>query len=157
MGDFAGARMEALAALDATEKRDHMYRDTFRAIALASLGRTALEQHDVEAADAAFSQAALHLEGRPRTLGGGYLMVQALAGLARTRREDAKFLEALELIDNRKRLNFSYFWTCGDGPTQLDLARAAAAVGRTGDAAMLLERAVLSGSAEAATFAAAQK
>jgi eukaryotic-like serine/threonine-protein kinase len=156
MGDHGGARAAALAALDAVEKADHIYRDTFRAIALVSLGRSVIEQGDVDAADAAFSQAIFHLRGRPRMLGGGHLLVQALAGRARARVDTDAFLEALDVLEQRRPGNFSDFWTCDNGHSLLDLARAAAAVGRSEESATLLRRAVDSGSSEATALTAAR-
>jgi serine/threonine-protein kinase len=82
-GRLEEARAQCLEGLDAVERTDHMYRDTFRAIGLSTLGRVALEQRDAEAARTAYHQCQLHLEGRPHTLGGGWLVVQALAGQAR--------------------------------------------------------------------------
>ena len=83
LNDLDGARRSCLAGLEAVEKSDSMYRDTFRGVCLCALGRTAISQGDEAAAHAAFFQAASHLRGRPRGLGGGYLLVQALSGLAR--------------------------------------------------------------------------
>ncbi len=82
-GELDAARAACLRGLEAVERSDNMYRDTFRGVCLCALGRTALEQGDTEAAHAAFTQAVAHLRGRPRALGGGHLLVQALAGLAR--------------------------------------------------------------------------
>jgi len=149
LGDPPAARLTALSALDAVERTDHIYRDTFRAIALVALGRAAVDQEDSDAAQAAFTQAILHLQGRPRALGGGHLMVQARAGLARAAPSAGAFVEALDAFQARRSGNFSHFWTCDDAQSLLDLARAAVAVDRSAEAATLLERAVASGSAEA--------
>jgi hypothetical protein len=88
------------------------------------------------------------LNGRPRTLGGGHLVVQALAGLARAGGDGAPFSEALALFESRQALNFQYFHGCHDDVTLLELARAARAVGRRGDAESLLARAREAGSLE---------
>ena len=129
-GDLDGARSRCLAGLDAVEKSDHMYRDTIRGVCLCVLGRTALEQSDLPAARAAFQQAVSHLRGRPRALGGGHLIVQALAGLARLGGGPAHFEEALALFERREDFDFSLFWLCGDDVTVAELSRAAAALGR---------------------------
>jgi len=78
-GEFDQARRKCLAGLESAERTDHMYRDTFRAICLLVLARTALDQGDREAAGTALSQCSLHLKGRSRMLGGGFVRVQILA------------------------------------------------------------------------------
>ena len=148
-GDLAGARAACLRGLEAVEKSDNMYRDTFRGVALCALGRTALEQNDAEAAHAAFTQAAAHLRGRPRALGGGQLLVQALSGLSRCGDGAAVFEEALALFESRHGYSFDMMWSCDDGTTLLELSRAARDAGRAEDAAGLHRRAVAAGSREA--------
>ena len=148
-GDLEGARRSALQGLAAGERTDHMYRDTFRGIALVSLGRTALEQRDTDAANAAFHQAVLHIRGRPRSLGGGYLLTQALAGLARAGAGAWCLDEALSLFDTRAGCDFSWLWCCQPDTTQLEIARAARVVGRDEIAREHLEFARLGGSLEA--------
>ena len=149
MGDAAGARARCLEGLEAVEKSDHMYRDTFRAICLCVLGRAALDEADVAAARAAFAQAAAHLRGRPRALGGGHLLVQALAGLSRAGEPGEHFEEAMRLFEGRQGFNFSYLWICSDDVTLLELSRAAASLGRNDEAAALRSKAISSGSSEA--------
>ena len=126
-----------------------MYRDTFRGVGLCALGRTAVEQRDVPAADAAFAQAVAHLRGRPRSLGGGHLLVQALAGLSRSGSGAVPFEEALALFRTRSGHDFSFMWACTDGVTLLELSRAAAALGKVSEAADFLEQARAAGSREA--------
>jgi TolB-like protein/predicted Ser/Thr protein kinase len=123
-GRLDEARAAALAGVEAAERSDHMYRDSFRAISLCSLGRTALDQGDRAAAHAAFTQLVAHIKGRERTLGGGFLMVQALAGLARAGDGPAPLAEARRLYEERDRFNFSILWTCDDATTQRDLQAA---------------------------------
>jgi serine/threonine protein kinase/Tfp pilus assembly protein PilF len=130
MGDAAGARSRCLEGLEAVEKSDHMYRDTFRAICLCVLGRAALDEGDVPAARAAFAQAIAHLRGRPRALGGGHLLVQALAGLSRAGEPGEHLNEALRLFDTQRGFDFSYLWLCSDDVTTAELKRAREAVGR---------------------------
>ncbi|MFY9552047.1 MAG: protein kinase [Thermoanaerobaculia bacterium] len=148
-GDLTGARAACLQGLEAVERSDFMYRDTFRGVCLCALGRTALSQDDVAAAQAAFTQAVAHLRGRPRALGGGHLLVQALAGLARAAGGEAPLEEALDLFARRDGHDFSLIWCCSDDVTLLELSRAASATGRTAEAAELLRRAVVTGSTEA--------
>jgi serine/threonine protein kinase/tetratricopeptide (TPR) repeat protein len=148
-GELEKARVACLAGLDAVERSDNMYRDTFRGVCLCALGRTALAQGDVTAARAAFVQAAAHLRGRPRTLGGGQLLVQALAGLARAGDGEAPLNEALELFESRRSHNFDLMWACSDDVTLFELARGAGRVGRTEQSAGLFARARESGSREA--------
>ena len=148
-GDLEGARAACLRGLDAVERSDNMYRDTFRGVALCALGRTALEQRDPTAAHAAFTQAVAHLRGRPRALGGGHLLVQALAGLSRCGDGPSALDEALGLYASRQGLNFDMMWGCDDGVTLLELSRAARDAGRAEEAAGLHRRAVAAGSREA--------
>ncbi len=148
LGDLEGARARCLEGLEAVEKSDNMYRDTFRGVCLCALGRGALEQGDEAAARTAFSQAAAHLRGRPRGLGGGFLLVQALAGLARAG-DAERFGEAARLYRDRRGHDFSFLWACTDDVTLLELARAAAAVGRSGEAEDLFRQARAAGSREA--------
>ena len=148
-GDLAGARARCLEGLEAVEKSDHMYRDSVRALCLCSLGRTALEQGDSPAAQAAFAQAIAHLRGRPRALGGGHLLAQALAGLSRAGSGPQPYEESLRLFERRDGFNFSWLWSCSDDVTLLELSRAAAALGRAEEARSLLARAREAGSVEA--------
>jgi len=148
-GDLENARRRCLEGLEAVERSDSMYRDSFRGICLCVLGRTALAQGDGAAARAAFGQAAAHLRGRPRGLGGGHLLVQALAGLARAGEGAGRFDEAEVLYEGRRGHDFSALWTCTDDVSLLELAQAAAAVGRGGHAQELFDKARAAGSGEA--------
>jgi TolB-like protein/Tfp pilus assembly protein PilF len=148
-GELEEARAACLSGLDAVERSDNMYRDTFRGVCLCALGRTALAQGDAPSALAAFTQAVAHLRGRPRTLGGGQLLVQALAGLSRTGDGSPRLDEALELFQSRQGFNFDLMWICSDDVTLLELARAAAEAGRADEAVGLLARARERGSQEA--------
>ena len=138
-----------LEGLATVERSDFMYRDTFRGVGLCALGRAAVEQRDVPAAGAAFAQAVAHLRGRPRSLGGGHLLVQALAGLSRAGSGEAAFDEALALFRTRSGHDFSFMWVCTDGVSLLELSRAAAALGKESEAADFLEEARAAGSREA--------
>jgi len=148
-GDLEAARARCLEGLEAVEKSDSMYRDTFRGVCLCSLGRSALEQGDASAARAAFAQAVSHLRGRPRGLGGGYLLVQGLAGLSRAGEGAEPLEQALDLHRTRRGHDFSLMWTCSEDVTLLELSRAAAVLGRPDEAADLLEKARIAGSREA--------
>ena len=151
-GDFPGARQACLDGLDDIERSDHMYRDTFRCIGLCVLARTALDQGDAGAAGAALHQVLAHLAGRERTLGGGFLAAQAMAGLARAG-EGVRWLDdARRLFARRERFNFAVAFICSDESTLIELARAALQVGSP-DAPELLERACEAGSFEARRIA----
>jgi eukaryotic-like serine/threonine-protein kinase len=142
MGDLEGARARCLEGLEAVEKSDHMYRDSFRAICLCVLGRTALDEKDSPAARAAFTQAIAHLRGRPRALGGGHLLVQALAGLSRAGEGPAPYEQALLLFEKRQGFSFSWLWGCSEDATLDQLSRAAESLGHAGEAESLRLRAV---------------
>src|SRR5262249_20714018 len=105
-GRLDEARAQCLAGLDHVERTDHMYRDTFRAICLNALGRTALDQGDAEAARTAFRQCELHVGGRPRTLGGGFLLAQAKAGRATASGDGALLREAQAAVETRSELDW---------------------------------------------------
>jgi serine/threonine-protein kinase len=142
------AHAHCLLGLDSVERSDHMYRDSIRAFCLCALGRTAIEAENPAAARAAFGQVVAQLHGRPRALGGGHLVVQALAGLARSGEGDAPFSEALRVFETRDGFNFQYFHGCCDDVTLLELARGADVVGRREEADALLRRAREAGSLE---------
>jgi serine/threonine-protein kinase len=128
-GRLTEARARCIAGVDAAEASDNMYRDTLRAISFNVLGRTALDQGDREAAHAAFVQSEMHLDGRRRTLGGGYLYCQAVAGRAMVDGDRAALQRARETFEQRSAFDWSWFWQCEDGVTRADLARASAAGG----------------------------
>ena len=127
-GRLEEARAMCLGALESVEGSDHMYRDTFRGIALCCFARTAFDQSDVAGARAALDQVLAQIRGRDRTLGGGYLVVQALAGLARAGDGIERFNEAESLFASRNRLNFALMSGCDDATTLVALARAAIAL-----------------------------
>jgi serine/threonine-protein kinase len=150
-GQLEEARRHCLAGLDVADASDHMYRDIFRGFSLCTLGRVALEQGDQDAARAAFGQAASHIRGRPRAVGSGHILVQALAGLARAGAGEGPLAEALDLFETRKGpCNFLFFYGCVEHFTLLQLARAARALGRADQARRLYGRAREAGSLEAA-------
>jgi serine/threonine protein kinase/tetratricopeptide (TPR) repeat protein len=129
-GDLDAARRSALEGLASSEQTDSMYRDSFRGVCLVSLGRTALRQDDLDAARTAFQQAVLLFRGRPRALGGGHLLVQALAGLAQSGSGAALLDEAMALEQSRDGFNFSWLWCCQPEISHLEMARAANVLGR---------------------------
>ena len=92
------------------------------------------------------------MDGRPNVISGGYLVVVAKAGLARSGGDSTAFDEALSLFQSRKGYEFSFSPGTSDGVALLDLARSAAALGRVEEARELLDRARSSGSGEAATW-----
>jgi TolB-like protein/Tfp pilus assembly protein PilF len=149
MNRLEEARAAALRGIEAAEKSDHMYRDTLRGIGLLSLGRTALRQGDRAGARAAFDQAADHLRGRDRTLGGGHLMVQALAGLAQATRDAAPYEKARALFERRAGHDFSWLWGATDDVSLLEMARAARTLAKPSEAIDLLRRADAAGATQA--------
>ena len=148
-GRLDDARRACLSALDLVERSDHMYRDSFRGVGLLTLARVALDQLDCNAAVAALRQLVAHLEGRDHTLGGGFLMVQALAALTRAGQGAEPLAAARRLFAARNGFNFSLLWLCTDDAALLELGRAAQSIGDT-DAHDLLVRARDAGSFEAA-------
>jgi hypothetical protein len=116
-----------------------MYRDSHRVLCLVTLGRIALQQGDVVAAHAAYGQAIAHLHGRPRTLAGGWLLTQALAGLAASGEGRSSYDEAAGLYERRDRFDFSWLWFCTVDTTLRDLTGAAMALGLEGEARRLHE------------------
>lgn len=144
-GRLDPARRRCLAGLEAAERSDHMYRDSFRATCLCALGRVALDQDDREAARAAFRQCELQLEGRRATLGGGWFMVQALSGRAAADRDEPLYEEARARLEARSRLDWSWQWLATEEVAAEHLARAAAALGREDEATAWRARARGSG------------
>jgi tetratricopeptide (TPR) repeat protein len=148
-GDLEAARAQCLEGLVRVEASDHMYRDIFRGFSLAVLARTALDQGDLPAAQVATRQAVALFRGRPRALGSGFLVVQALAMLARAGGGEKPYEEAVRLLETRADFDFTWFYGCSDDTTLPELARAAAALGRPEEARAHRERARAAGSAEA--------
>ena len=127
-GELEDARRFCMQGLDAVERTDHMYRDTLRGICLCSLGRTALDQGNLEAASAAFNQAIAHIRGRSSALGGGHLIAQAMAGLAQVHRDVALLTSARQLFSSRGQFSFHYFAACSDDVTLAAINQAADAI-----------------------------
>jgi TolB-like protein/tetratricopeptide (TPR) repeat protein len=153
LGEPESARARCLEGLEAVERSDNMYRDTFRGHCLCALGRAAVDLRDDATAAVAFHQAVTHLRGRPRTLGGGYLLIQALSGLARAGGEPAPLEEALALWRARDGHDFSFMWSCTPEVTLLEISRAAASLGRREEAAAFLAQARAAGLREPSTAA----
>jgi hypothetical protein len=77
------------------------------------------------------------------------LLVQALAGATRAGEGAEPFEEGLELYDRREGWDFRWLWGCSEDITLLELARAAAALGRDEAARRLIARACDVGCTEA--------
>jgi serine/threonine protein kinase/tetratricopeptide (TPR) repeat protein len=140
-GRLDDARRHARAGIDAAERSDHAYRDTFRAHALTVLGRVALDQGDRLAAEAAFNQVLAQARGRPRPRACGHFVVQALSGLARATGKSTYFDDARELFESRETYNFGTFYGALVGDTLFELALVAHSLGRIDDAHSLQMRA----------------
>ena len=119
-------------ALTTIERSDHMYRDSFRGVALVTRGRIGLDLGDRAAAEAAFRQTISHLEGRERTLGGGHLMAQAHAGLAELLHDRAELERAESVFGERERFDHSWLWLLTREFTLWTMGRAAHALGEAG-------------------------
>jgi serine/threonine-protein kinase len=145
MGRLQEAREKALEGLDVIERTDYMYRDTNRVFALVTLGRTAIAQGDAPAAVAAFEQAGEHVNGRPRTLAGGTLLVRAEAGLAQVTRDTRLYQAACHRMSRRTAFNYTWLWLCDDYLTWAMLADVAHALGRHDDARAFFTNAVAGG------------
>ena len=145
-GQVTTARDHALAGIESAERSDHAYRDTFRAYALVVFGRSALDAGDRAAARAAFQQVLSQGHGRPRTRSCGHVVVEALAGLARTDLDPSQFAEACSLFEGRSTFNFEPFFGMLDDLTLFDLAGTAATLGFHDEAQTLLRRAREAGS-----------
>jgi len=128
------ARTAAFDGLEATERSDHAYRDTFRAHALTVIGRIALDQRNAGAAEAAFQQVLAQARGRPQPRACGHFVVQALCGLARATEQPSLLDEARRLFESRDTFNFAPFYGALDADALIELAHAAGALGRHDDA-----------------------
>ncbi len=143
------AHQATAASLHALERSDHIYRDTLRGLGLRVLGSLALDQGDDAAAEVAFTQTLQLLHGRLRARAGGHVLAQALAGLARVRRDLGLFQEAVRLVDTHADYNFQTLWLCSEEVTLLELARAALALGETEASRHFRDEAIDYGSWEA--------
>ena len=139
-GNCDEARARVLTGLEAVERSDHAYRDTFRAYALVVLGQTALEQRDLDAARAAFGQVLAQAQGRPRTRSCGQLVVRATVGLAAASGSVALYEQAAHLYDQRETYNFEPFFGALDHQALFEIARVAQMLGRASEAMAFLER-----------------
>ena len=148
-GDLDAARSRCLSSIKAFDDSDHFYGDTYRAMTLCTLGKTALQQRDLAAARSAFKQAALHTRGRNRARAIGHSFVHALCGLAQTDHDVEAFREAYAAFRDRAGFNFAWFWHCCDDATLLTLAQGAAAVDEIELARKLHAEAIDCGSTEA--------
>jgi tetratricopeptide (TPR) repeat protein len=140
-GRLSEAWDHALAGVEAAERSDHAYRDTFRAHGLAVMGRVALDRGDTSAAEAAFNQVLAQARGRPRTRACGHFVVQTLCGLARATGAMIVFDDARRLFERQDTYNFGPFYGALNGDTLFELAVAAHTLGRTDEASALLARA----------------
>lgn len=125
VGQFDEARFSCMRGIDAVEQSDHIYRDTMRGVCLCSLGRTAVDQGDLPAAETAFRQAVAHLQGRSRALGAGHLIVQAKAGLSRATGDGRLLSDARRTFMQPEKSSFHFFFTCSDEVTSAQLSLAA--------------------------------
>lgn len=132
--------MLALTGLEAVERSDHAYRDTFRAYALVVLGQAALHQRDHDAARAAFGQVLAQAQGRPRTRSCGQLVVRASLGLAAADGSVALYEQAARLYDGRTTYNFEPFFGALDHQALFELASVAQMLGRDSEAIAFAER-----------------
>src|SRR5690606_19810338 len=140
LGRLDEARQAAFDGLDAAERSDHAYRDTFRAYALSVIGRVALDQRQREAAEAAFQQVLAQTRGRPEPRATGHLAVQALCGLARATGRPTYLDEAALLFESRETFNFTQFYGVLEADTLAELARTAQALGRDAEARRWVSR-----------------
>ena len=123
-GRLDAAWTAAREALDALEASDSFYRDTFRALTLRNLAWIARDRDDSSAAEAAFRQTVAHIDGRPRTLAGGGLVVQAEAGLAALTGDRDRLEAAKRLLRVKDRYDFSWLWSCTDDVGRGEILRA---------------------------------
>jgi tetratricopeptide (TPR) repeat protein len=145
-GRLEEARSEALAGIDAAERSDHVYRDTFRAYGFVVLGRVALDAGDAAGAEAAFRLVLAQAKGRVRTRACGHFVVQSLAGLARATGDASHLKEAGTLFETKHLYNFEPFYGALDDETWFELALAAHVLGRDEDAQRFITHARQAGS-----------
>jgi tetratricopeptide (TPR) repeat protein len=145
LGNLDEARRYALETLEEIERTDHVYRDAARAQYLCLLGQVNLRRRDQAGARAAFDQAVAQIRGRPRALGGGFTLTQSLAGQSRAGAGSGPLDEAVQLFESRGEFNFSWSGAACKQVTLMQLARAAAALGRDQQVQDLLGRARTAG------------
>ena len=148
-GLLLDARIQCLKSLDVIERSDHPLRDSVRATCLCIVGRIALDEGNLVAAQVAYRQAMLHVRGRPSGCGIGHTVVQALAGQSRAGAGTGAFVEARRIFEERSAYDFSYAGLASNALTLVDLALAARDLGSSSEASEFLRRAHELHSAEA--------
>jgi serine/threonine protein kinase/tetratricopeptide (TPR) repeat protein len=143
-GRLEEARKRCIAGLEQVEQSDSMGRASLRLSYLSQLGRIALDQGDLEGAEIAFEQAISGIRTHHRGIGLGWGLVAALAGLARAGQGPEPYEEALRICEERVDYDFAFalHWECN---VLLELAHAARALGREGEAQELYARARAAG------------
>jgi serine/threonine protein kinase/tetratricopeptide (TPR) repeat protein len=151
-GDEAGARRTLQEALGVLERREHLYRETFRVLSYCALGDIALRAGDPEEALAHFRHARRITTDTPRVVGSSRLTIRADAGLAAAYAAAGAVARGLQLADEaiaRLETVASHTGTitfeCGLGQLCLDLSLAHVRLGRPDEAAALLARGLASG------------
>lgn len=129
-GELDSAWQAGKQALQRVEASDFIYRDSFRALALIALGRIALDRGLMETAEAAFHQAEMGIRGRPRALGAGHLLVQAMAGKAAVRGDRHLLEQASNILQRDDNWNFDWLWGCHHDDSQKALNEAQERLGQ---------------------------
>jgi tetratricopeptide (TPR) repeat protein len=145
MGRFAAARKQCLETLDFIQQKDHMIRSLVRNLSLTTLGKAALDQNDHAAATAAFEQSIALIEGQIGGVGRGHVLVQSLAGLARSMNDGDPLDKGIRIFEERGPYNFEWGGFAWDHMSLFDLACAANSLGRKDQAAALYARAQKAG------------
>ncbi len=117
-GQLEQAWETAKQALNRVESSDFIYRDSFRTLALITLGHIALDRNQRQTAETAFHQAELGIRGRPRALGAGHLLTQALAGKAAASNDPALLKLAKATLGDEANWNFDWLWGCHQDDSQ---------------------------------------
>jgi hypothetical protein len=150
--DWAAATAALLESLEVLENREHVYRETFRALSCCGLGDIALRTGAPDAALSHYRHASRMARDAARSAGSARLMIRSDAGLAAAYAAVGEPWRGRELADQAAgKLDAvaahtgTITFECGLGQLLLDLAVAEVRLGCTDRAAELFARAVTSG------------
>jgi serine/threonine protein kinase/tetratricopeptide (TPR) repeat protein len=151
-GDWAAASAALQEGLEVLEDREHVYRETFRALSCCGLGDVALRTGAPDTALSHYRRASRIARDAARSAGSARLMFRADAGLAAAYAAVGQHERGRQLADQAAATleevaahTGTITFECGLGQLCLDLAVAEVRLGALDRAATLLARAVTSG------------
>jgi tetratricopeptide (TPR) repeat protein len=148
-GEAAQARLMLEEVLHVLGQTEHLYTETFIALARCGLGEVGLVEREFAVAFDHFASARDVVEQNPHKIGVGYILIRAHLGCAkalhmlrRHEEEQTQFDAAAGLLDRRVGFDFNWVWSGSDAAAHFDFASYYAMAGRTDEALRSLEQAV---------------